>query len=403
MRVSGGPGLDQLDDSHSGGTRFYDVEDPEEVEGPARRSRRGMDARPTRRRRPGWRRWTSGAPRPAAPLVGAGPGHRAVDGRRPVRLRLPQAALRADAAGRARVQDQAQGVRRHLRRRLPLDEPGLHHPRGAVADGAKNYNFFGFGNDTPFESDDFNEAHQKEYYAFPSLVAYENGRRTLGFALGPEVKYAQNAAEDGTLIATEQPYGFGDFGQVGAKMRLHADTRGRQLAGLGAAGFAPGSKRSDTGLKVDLEGRVYPEAWDVEETLWLARGELTGYWQVASRLTLAARAGGQKNWGRYPWHESAFIGGSDSVRGYDRNRFAGDSSFYTNAQVHGQSLQHEPHPAPALRRAGPGGHRARLGGRGDVRHVALRCRRRDLPAPPHERPRGPRPAGAGTRGHSSST
>jgi hemolysin activation/secretion protein len=43
--------------------------------------------------------------------------------------------------------------------------------------------------------------------------------------------------------------------------------------------------------------------------------------------------GGQKIWGRYPWHESAFLGGSDTVRGYDRNRFAGDASAYANAQV----------------------------------------------------------------------
>jgi hemolysin activation/secretion protein len=111
------------------------------------------------------------------------------------------------------------------------------------------------------------------------------------------------------------------------------DTRGRTLAGLGGAGFAPGSKRSETHVKLELEGRIYPKAWDVEETFGIAWGEVVGYWQAASRLTLAARTGGQKNWGRYPWHESAFIGGSDSVRGFDRNRFAGDSSAYANAQV----------------------------------------------------------------------
>jgi hemolysin activation/secretion protein len=155
----------------------------------------------------------------------------------------------------------------------------------------------------------------------------------VAFAVGPEAKFCQNAAEDGTLISTQQPYGFGDFGQVGGRMRFRLDTRGRRLAGLGPAGIAPGTNRSDTGLKLDLEGRVYPKAWDVEETFGVAWGEVTGYWQVASPLTLAARAGGQKNWGRYPWHESAFIGGSDSVRGYDRNRFAGDSSAYTNLQA----------------------------------------------------------------------
>jgi hemolysin activation/secretion protein len=102
---------------------------------------------------------------------------------------------------------------------------------------------------------------------------------------------------------------------------------------LGSAGFVPGTKRSDTGLKVEAEGRFYPKAWDVTESFGTASGAVTGHWQVARRLTLAGRVGGQKVWGRYPWYEAAFIGGSDSVRGYDRNRFAGDSCAYGNAQA----------------------------------------------------------------------
>ena len=203
----------------------------------------------------------------------------------------------------------------------------------AYVDGAENYNYYGAGNESPTVSDEFNEADQEVFYAFPSLLAYENQRRTFWFALGPEVKFARNKAADETLVATEQPYGFGDFGQVGGRLRLEVDSRGRFLAGLGTAGFAPGSKRSDTGIKAELEGRFYAKGWDVEETFGLASGAVTGYWQPASRLTLAARVGGQKIWGRYPWHESAFLGGSDTVRGYDRNRFAGDASAYANAQV----------------------------------------------------------------------
>ena len=69
---------------------------------------------------------------PAAHLVGAGSRGGAVDGCRPVRLRVPQAALLVDAALRAGVQDQALGVRRDLYRRLPVGTARLHHPGGAV-------------------------------------------------------------------------------------------------------------------------------------------------------------------------------------------------------------------------------------------------------------------------------
>jgi hypothetical protein len=336
FRVSGGPGRDHLDDSTSGGTRFYDAEEGEVVEGPGTDvSTRAWTRVPYKTETPWMEKVDFGSLTLYQPLLWWEPDPGVV---------LSMGAVRYGYGFRKQPYSSMQRFAVEYKTKRTAfaatytgdfrwASPGFTTLVELSGDGAKNYNFFGIGNDTPFVSDDFNEAHQKVYSVFPSLIAYENARRTLGFALGPELKYAQNAAEDGTQIGTEQPYGFGDFGQAGAKMRLHADTRGRQLAGLGAGAFAPGSKRSDTGLKVDLEGRVYPEAWDMEETLWLARGELTGYWQVASRLTLAARAGGQKNWGKYPWHESAFIGGSDSVRGYDRNRFAGDSSFYSNAQV----------------------------------------------------------------------
>ena len=46
-------------------------------------------------------------PLPAAHLVGAGPGDRALDGRHPLHLRLPQAALFHDAARGRGVEDQA--------------------------------------------------------------------------------------------------------------------------------------------------------------------------------------------------------------------------------------------------------------------------------------------------------
>jgi hemolysin activation/secretion protein len=111
------------------------------------------------------------------------------------------------------------------------------------------------------------------------------------------------------------------------------DTRGRSLFGMGVAGLAPGATLSETGLKLEADGRVYPKGWDVQDTFSTAQGALTGYWQAGSNLIFAGRVGGQKVWGNYPWFEAAFIGGSDNVRGYGRNRFAGDSSAFANGQV----------------------------------------------------------------------
>jgi hemolysin activation/secretion protein len=86
-------------------------------------------------------------------------------------------------------------------------------------------------------------------------------------------------------------------------------------------------------VKVTFDGSVYPEAWDVEETFGAVEGSLAGYWGATRRLTLAARVGGKQVWGRYPWFEAAFVGGSDNLRGFDRNRWAGDKSVYASAEA----------------------------------------------------------------------
>jgi len=336
FRVSGGQGQDRFDDSKSGGTRFYDVDEKEVTEG----SGTGVTTREWKRvpRSPDtpWiDKQDFGSLTLFQPLIWWEPDPGVVLSAGATRygygFRKEPYATMQSVTLEYKTKRQAFGA--SYTGDFRWARPGLTTLVDLSADGAKNYNFYGFGNHTVNVNDDFNDAHQRIFSAFPSLLAYENPRRTLAFAIGPEVKYAQNAAKEDTLIAAEQPYGFGDFGQVGGKLVVHADTRGRLLAGMAAASLAPGARRSETGLKLEMEGRMYPKAWDVEETFGLAWGEVTGYWQVASPFILALRTGGQKNWGKYPWHESAFIGGSDSVRGYDDNRFAGDSSAYGNAQA----------------------------------------------------------------------
>ena len=49
--------------------------------------------------------------------------------------------------------------------------------------------------------------------------------------------------------------------------------------------------------------------------------------------TLALRLGGKQVWGDAPIHESAFLGGSATVRGYSFERFAGDAMLFGNAEA----------------------------------------------------------------------
>ncbi len=337
VRVAGGSGTEVFDDSGSGGTRFYDVQASEVRKGPGTSvTTRDWTRVPYKKETPWMDKQDYGSLMLYQPLLWWEPDPGIVLSMGVTRYtygfrKQPYATMQRAAV---EYKTKRTAFAFHYAGDFRWARPGFSTFVELDADGADKYNFYGTGNETPaIEDDDFAEAHQRTFQVFPSIFAYENPRRTWWLALGPEAKFSQNGAPDDTLIATEQPYGFEDIGQVGARLRLELDTRGRRLAGMAAGALAPGTKRRAGWVEGELDARLYPKAWDVEETFGVLAGSVSGFWEPGSRVILAARVGGQKNWGRYPWYESAFIGGSDSVRGYDRNRFAGDYSAYGNTQL----------------------------------------------------------------------
>jgi hypothetical protein len=78
--------------------------------------------------------------------------------------------------------------------------------------------------------------------------------------------------------------------------------------------------------------------WHVKQTFGDIHGEATGVVTVDALLesTLAARVGGKKVFGDFPFHEAAFIGGSRrevTVRGLRAQRYAGDASVFGNLEL----------------------------------------------------------------------
>jgi len=213
------------------------------------------------------------------------------------------------------------------------------------ATGVDTSRFFGFGNDTSDGGDpkaDFYKTFQNDYSFTPTLALPVVGQLTL--FVGPTVRYGSNrdSAAD-TLLNQEQPYGSGDFGEVGGTLVLSLDTRESAKRSGGVALRSFGFPRH--GVHVVGRGQVFPKAWDVEETFGSVRGQAAVYLSPRSEKapTLALRAGGQKLFGRYPYFEAAYLGGGlggfgpaagdDPVRGLARHRYAGDASLYGSAEL----------------------------------------------------------------------
>jgi hypothetical protein len=90
-----------------------------------------------------------------------------------------------------------------------------------------------------------------------------------------------------------------------------------------------------SGMAFDVVGRYYPESIGNSSAFGKLNGEFRTFVPLnETRYSrIAFRVGGQKNWGEYPFFEAAAVGGSNSIRGFDRKRFSGDAAVYANTEL----------------------------------------------------------------------
>jgi outer membrane protein assembly factor BamA len=189
------------------------------------------------------------------------------------------------------------------------------------ASGIEVIRFYGFGNATAAPgSDEFYRVTQDEIRVEPSLLLPLAGPLTL--TLGPALKYVSTDRRSNRFLATLNPYGVGNFGELGGRAGLRFDTRDRPSA-------------ATRGVKLEVSGAVHPDWWDVQEVFGDLSGEALAFLSPKAPLdpTFAFRLGGRKIWGRFPYFESAFIGDRSTVRLGQNNRFAGDALAYGSAEL----------------------------------------------------------------------
>jgi hypothetical protein len=325
LRIIGGGGDDRVVDSSSGGrVRVYDARGENTVSGlhrPPLDTRpfpdfRLTDSTPYPQRDWGgfwrFRPWFSSGPEVGL-FVGGGLvrydfGFR----KRPYRSRLSARVGYATGAERFRAELQGDFYRVNSR---------VHTSVLLRASGIEVVRFFGFGNETPRIGDDeFYRVPQEQYEVAPSVVFPLGDAGTL--SVGPTLTYASTNLDPGRFITLTQPYGVGDFGEVGGKATAEWDTRDRPAA-------------ARRGVHLVAGGSVYPAVWDVDSTFGELHAEAGTYLTPNTTFgpTLALRAGAKKVWGAYPFFESAFVGGASTVRGLRTQRYAGDAALYGSAEL----------------------------------------------------------------------
>jgi hypothetical protein len=180
--------------------------------------------------------------------------------------------------------------------------------------------FYGYGNETrATREDDFYRSGQLQYLFQPR---FRFGVEHVDWWIGPTVKFSHTRIGTDRFLALSRPYGVADFGQVGVGTSLRWDVRNRPRAATRGAMFY-------------AEGNYYPPVWSAQEQFGEAHGEARAFLTAPIPLqpTLAVRAAGRRVWGLYPVSEAAFIGGPDTVRGLNIQRYAGDAAAWGNAEL----------------------------------------------------------------------
>ena len=200
----------------------------------------------------------------------------------------------------------------------------------AYGSGIERINFFGFGNDTPEETDRSRYRSEETAASFSPGLQLEAGRH-MEVTFGVDVRYSSSSEDDDTILGETSPFGAGRFGSLGARVGLSLDTRERpRRYSLILTDDALGPDRKSR-VRLRLQGLYVPEMWDVEEGYGGIDGEVVGYFGPPESY-LAIRLGGRRLWGNYAWFDAAFIGGSNA-RAFLSNRFAGDGSLYASAEL----------------------------------------------------------------------
>jgi hypothetical protein len=180
--------------------------------------------------------------------------------------------------------------------------------------------FYGFGNDTPADlPEDAYRIRERRVTLFPTL------NRDLGpagvLSLGAVLHYSDSTeTEADTVLARQEPYGFGTFAQASLRIGYAFDNRDAHRV------LQPGRQWS-------IDAALTPALSDVERTYGWVAADVGWHLEATPTTLLSFYGGGKKLWGRFPYFEAAYLGGQGNALGYHWNRFAGDASLHASAEI----------------------------------------------------------------------
>lgn len=185
--------------------------------------------------------------------------------------------------------------------------------------------YFGEGNETPYSDSlqdiGFYNVKQELIRIAPSF--YIPAGKKFELKLAPFYKNANVSYDQNTLLGQNQEtYGIGRINFAGINSSFIYDSRDN-------------TSEPYKGIYAQLLGNYTPNIFDNNFGFGKAGLDVRAYFttDTVKGVTFAFRAGGGKVWGDYPFYESIFLGGTNSLKGFSRERFAGDGVLLGETEI----------------------------------------------------------------------
>lgn len=189
---------------------------------------------------------------------------------------------------------------------------------GGASRRLRSYRYYGLGNDRPPVDP------ERALVPLDEVSLGWVASIPLGSAgtleLGPALRYVRPHPDERGPLAREGRLGAEPFAQLGVTSRL-------DLARLDDPTFPR------EGIRLLAGASAHPAALDARDPFGAADLELRGYLPLPAGAVLAGRAKVAAALGAFPAHEAVFLGGSETLRGHRRQRFAGDRALMGSAEL----------------------------------------------------------------------
>jgi outer membrane protein assembly factor BamA len=183
--------------------------------------------------------------------------------------------------------------------------------------------YYGYGNETFYSDDlednDYYKLSQEMIFIQPHISFHLNNKVEATLGVSINFSHSELAHEQLLVNCPFDDYGVENFfsGNVFNEVKID---------------FRDNSTIPKEGFVIKTKLNYFPELFDVNENFLRAEFDLRNYFTLRSS-TIAFRFGTAKVFGDYPFLEGVYLGGSDNLRGFARERFSGDAMLFGKAEL----------------------------------------------------------------------